>query len=97
MRAAETESRGVSRPGVIGAVALLAVMGFVVFQSLVAGSTTCEVCIEHRGRSQCRTVSGANEKEATMAAQVNACTYVSGGVTDSMACQRTTPTRTTCQ
>ncbi len=72
-------------------------MAFVVAQSLVAGATTCEVCIEYRGRTQCRKVSAASEEEAITAAMVNACAFVSGGVTDSMACQRTTPTSTICE
>jgi hypothetical protein len=88
---------GASRTGLIGTIGLLAVMAFVVFQSLVAGSTTCEVCIEYRGRPQCRTVSAATEEEAITAGMVNACAYVSGGVTDSMACQRTIPTKRECK
>jgi hypothetical protein len=85
-----------SRAGLIGALALLSVMAFVVYQSLLAGSATCEVCVEYRGRSQCRAVSAATDDEATTSAIVNACAYISGGVTDSMACQRTIPTSITC-
>ena len=81
----------------IGTAALLAVMGFVVYQSFMAGGTTCEVCVEYRGRTQCRTVGGANEEEATTAAMVNACAFISGGVTDSMACQRTMPISRVCK
>lgn len=96
MRSQSNHARGASRTGLIGALALLAVMAFVVYQSMVAGTATCEVCVEYRGRSQCRTVSAASEAEATTSAVVNACAYLSGGVTDSMACQRTTPTSITC-
>jgi hypothetical protein len=97
MRSRGQSSNGISRTGLIGTLALFAVMAFVVGQSLVAGSVTCEICVEHRGRSQCRTVSGASEEEATMAAIVNACAFISGGVTDSMACQRATPTSKNCE
>lgn len=48
------------------------------------------------GRSQCRTVSAASEAEAREGAIVNACAFLSGGVTDSMACQRTPATSERC-
>jgi len=80
----------------VGGLVLAAVAGFVVFQSLGTARATCEVCMEHRGRSQCRTVAGATVAEAKQAAVINACAYISGGVTDSMACQRAQPTSEKC-
>jgi hypothetical protein len=75
---------------------LLVVVTFVLVQSFLAGQITCEVCMSHRGRSQCRTVAGADQEEASKAAILNACAYISGGVTDSMACQRAEPTSSKC-
>jgi hypothetical protein len=80
----------------IGGLVLIAVIGFVIFQSLGAAQATCEVCMEYRGRSKCRAVSGASVAEAKQAAIGNACAYISGGVTDSMACQRATPISEKC-
>ena len=85
------------RAGVLGVVALLAFMGFVVYGSLNVGGVRCEVCITFKGRSQCRTVDGATEEEARMAATTNVCAFLSSGVTDSMACSRTPPTRAECE
>ena len=48
-----------------------------------------EVCVEFQGRRACRTASGATEGEAVRAAAANACTLIAGGMTDSLACERT--------
>jgi len=78
----------VSRAGLASLLLFLAIAAFLVYQTLSAASVTCEVCMSYRGQQQCRTVSAANEKEALQGAIVNACAFISSGVTDSMACQR---------
>jgi len=50
-----------------------------------------EVCMAYQGRSECRTVGAATEDEAVRAATSNACATIASGVTDSMACERGTP------
>jgi hypothetical protein len=52
--------------------------------------------MSYRGQQQCRTVSAATEEEALQGAVVNACAFISSGVTDSMACQRGTPISQKC-
>ena len=84
------------RASVLGLGALLIFMGIVVYRSLDIAGVRCEVCITYRGRSQCRTVEGTSEEEVRMAARTNACAFLSSGVTDSMACGRTPPTRAEC-
>ncbi len=88
---------GLTRAGVAGALILGAVFAYVVFQSLLLEAATCEVCIEYRGRHMCRRVGGATVEEARQAAIVNACAFLSCGVTDSMACQRTPPVSEHCE
>jgi hypothetical protein len=56
----------------------------------------CEVCIRFDGRDACRAVDGANEDEARRAAITNACALLASGVTQTMACERTPPTRVSC-
>lgn len=85
-----------SRAGVAALVAFVGLAAFVVWQTLFLASASCEVCMTYGGRSQCRTVSAASEAEAREGAIVNACAFLSGGVTDSMACQRTPPTSERC-
>ncbi len=80
----------------LGLLALLVFMGVVVYGSLNIAGVRCEVCITYNGRAQCRTVDGVSEEEARMAATTNVCAFLSSGVTDSMACGRTPPTRAEC-
>ena len=95
----ETEHAGVpvSRGALASIVVLGGVAAFVVFQSFRIEAATCEVCMSYKGRSQCRTVSAANEEEATMGAITNACAFLSSGVTDSMACGRAEPVSVSCR
>ena len=61
---AATRARGGrSRLGWAGLAALLVFMGFVVYRSLHLGGVRCEVCIDFRGRSQCRTVEGGTRAQ----------------------------------
>jgi hypothetical protein len=86
-----------SRAGFVGFLLVAAVVGFVVVTSFMANEHSCEVCMEFRGRSQCRTVAAATVDLAREGAVLNACAFISGGVTDSMACQRVKPVRESCQ
>ena len=85
-----------SRTGLIGLIAFLAVAAFIAYQSFLLAGITCEVCMSYRGGDQCRTVSAATEEEALQGAVINACAFISSGVTDSMACQRQEPTSKRC-
>ena len=78
------------------AAALVAFMAFVVYRSLQVAGYRCAVCINFRGQAVCRTVDGPTEREARMAATNNACAFLAGGVTDTMACERTEPTKAEC-
>jgi hypothetical protein len=71
-------------------------MLYVVYNSLQVSGIRCEVCITYEGRSQCRTVDGDSREEAMMAATTNVCAFLSSGVTDSIACSRTPPTKADC-
>ena len=75
---------------------LLVIGAVVVGSSLRTGTVRCEVCIDFAGRSACRSVDGATEEDAHMAAVTNACALLASGVTDTMACQRTPPRRSEC-
>ena len=86
-----------SRAGIVGFVLIAAVVTTVVGSSLMSGQHECEVCMEYRGRSQCRTVAGATPELARDGAITNACAYIAGGVTDGMACQREQPKRVSCR
>jgi hypothetical protein len=79
---------------------LVAVAGFFVLLWLGARDSTqieCEVCMRYAGRVQCRTVLGATEKEAAAGAVMNACGFLTSGVTDTIRCQNTRPESVVCR
>jgi hypothetical protein len=75
---------------------LTTIIGIVVYTSLHVGGVRCEVCIDFQGRSACRAVDGATDQDALAAARTNTCAQLASGVTDTMACERTVPTRADC-
>jgi hypothetical protein len=77
--------------------ALVGLVAFVVYSSLELGGVRCEVCITFRGRDACRAVDAETEHDALEAARTNACALLASGVTDSMACARTPPSRSECR
>ena len=81
----------------VSLVALVLVIGVVVYSSLRIGGVRCEVCVEFRGREACRAVDGQAEDETRRAGVTNACAMLASGVTDTMACERTTPTKADCK
>ena len=71
-------------------------MALVVYRSFHVAGFQCEVCVQFRGASTCRTVEGPTEQEAHGAAVTNACAQIASGVTDTMACERTQPMKLNC-
>jgi len=80
----------------VTAIVLAAIVGIVVWSSFRVGGVRCEVCVTFAGREACRAVDGNSEPEARQAAVTNACAQLAAGVTDTMACERTPPTKLTC-
>ena len=75
---------------------LLLFMAFVVYRSLHVAGYQCTVCIDFRGQSTCRKVEGPTEHDALTGATNNVCAFLAFGVTDSIACERTQPTKVEC-
>ncbi|MBI2956828.1 MAG: hypothetical protein HYY26_05910 [Acidobacteria bacterium] len=75
----------------IAAVFLL-IVGFAVYSTLGLGQVTVEVCMEFKGRSECRTAAAPTEEEAIRTATDNACGLLAAGRDESMACSATPPT-----
>jgi hypothetical protein len=76
---------------------LVPVVAFVVYSSFFVSEYECEVCIDFEGRSNCRTVKAATEAEALRGAIDNTCALLSSGVTDTMRCSRTEPSKASCR
>jgi hypothetical protein len=86
-----------SRVGVVGLVLALSILAVLAVGSMNVSEHRCEVCMKYNGRTQCRTVAGATVDLARDGAIQNACAFLSGGVTDSMACHREPPQSEKCQ
>jgi len=76
---------------------LAALIGYMVYLTMSSSRVSCEVCIEFRGRTECRRATGTDEEEAQLSATNTACGLISGGVGDGIACQNTPPSSITCQ
>ena len=89
-------TRSRRRSGWLLAAAFLLFVAFVVYRSFHVAGFRCEVCITFQGRPACRSVDGPSEREALTGAVNNTCAQLSSGVTDSIACERTQPTKVDC-
>ena len=67
------------------------VLAVLIFTTIGTNKFRCEVCITFNGRTACRTAAASTEAQAVRTATENACAQIASGVTDSMACENTTP------
>ena len=72
-------------------------IGYMIYSVVGMAQVACEACIEFRGRTECRTAIGADAKEAQKTATDVACASLASGMTDSIACGSTPPTRLMCK
>ena len=82
-----------SRLGVAVAVVLFVggVLTALIYMSIGYHTFEVEVCLTFKGRNNCGIAAGANRQEALAAATRVACSTISGGVTETIACDRTPP------
>lgn len=91
-----------ARPSWLKPTRWLVILGFLVFVAFVIGRSLqvagyrCTVCMSFAGREVCRTVEAAEAMDARSGAINNACAFLASGVTDSMACERSQPTKEDC-
>lgn len=81
----------IRKPGFWIALGMGAFVGFLITSSMGQSKYRVEACMEFQGREACRTAAGPNEQQALRTAIENACSQISSGMTDSMACDRTPP------
>ncbi len=77
---------------VLGAILLAALIYTTVDQT----GAECEVCIQFQGRTACDTASAPDVTQARMQATTGACTFLASGVTDSIRCGNSQPTKVVC-
>jgi hypothetical protein len=81
----------------IGAALGVAFVAAVIWSAFQATRVQCEVCVEYKGRSACSTAQAADAGQAEAQALSGACSQVTGGVTETLECDRVPPTRRTCE
>jgi hypothetical protein len=77
--------------GLMIALAAIAFIAALFYNSMSYSQFRVEVCMEFAGRTNCRTALGATEELALRTAVDNACATISSGMTDSMACSGKQP------
>lgn len=80
----------------IGAALGLAFIAAVVWSAFEATRIQCEICVDYQGRSACSTAQAADMVQAELQARSGACSQVTGGVTETLECDRTPATSRRC-
>jgi hypothetical protein len=76
---------------------VLAAGAFFFYLSTAHATEQCEVCMQFNGRSNCAKAAGRTVDQATEGAHTTACGPLVGGMNETIACQRTPPTRVQCK
>jgi len=90
-------SKKISSASLAVVIFVIVVVLLIFFSTLSLGGYSCEVCMEFRAQTKCRSAKGTSEQEATRTAIDNACSFLSSGVTDSIACTNTPPKSVRCE
>lgn len=83
------------KPVLLGIIFVLIVLGVIVYSSMNLAQHRVEVCMAFQAHQNCRIASGSTEAFALRSATTNACAGISSGVTDSIACEQSTPVKVT--
>jgi hypothetical protein len=85
----------VKKPVWIGILLFAALMALIAYSTMGTSNYRVEVCMQFQGQMSCRTASGSSEAFALRTATSNACAGIASGVTDSIACEGSAPTKVT--
>ena len=80
----------------IGTLLGLAFVAAVIWAAFEATQVQCEICVEYKGRKACSTAQAADVLQAEAQALSGACSQVTGGVTETLECDRTPPAIRRC-
>jgi hypothetical protein len=83
------------KPVVAAVILALALLGLIAYSTMGLTKVRVEVCMEFEGRTNCRITSGSTKDFAIRSAIQNACADMASGVTQTMQCQATAPTKIT--
>ena len=74
----------------------VAFVATVVWYALAMASVQCEICVDYKGRYACSTSQAEDLQTAEYQAHSGACSQVTGGVTETLECDRMLPAKRTC-
>jgi len=83
------------KPVLVSIVIVLVVLGVIIYSSLNLASHRYEASRTFAGQTNCRTASASTDQFAMRTAISNACAGIASGVTDSIACEQSQPTKLT--
>ena len=80
----------------IGLAIGIAFVAAVIWYALDATQIQCEICVDYKGRHACSVSRAADLMTAEMQAHSGACSQVTGGVTETLECDRIAPSLRRC-
>jgi hypothetical protein len=83
------------KPVLLGIVFVLVFLGVIVYSTMNLSQNRVEVCMTFKGQTVCRIASATTREFALRTATSNACGDLASGVTESMACAQTEPSKVT--
>jgi hypothetical protein len=83
------------KPVLVGILIVAVILGVLIYSSFNLAKFRVEVCMTFNGQTNCRTAAGSTQEFARRSATTNACAAIASGVTDSIACENTPPTKVT--
>lgn len=81
---------------VLATLGFVLLLAYIVYSSMGLSKVSCEVCINFRGSTDCRTAQGATAEEAQRTATSVACTLLTSDMTESIACGNTPSVKLMC-
>jgi hypothetical protein len=88
---------GMPKAGLVGVIFGVAIVGLVLYLSLSFDQVRCDVCVEYKGQTQCRSAEGIDAETASRSARDNACAFLISSKTDAFLCGQGTPKSVSCQ
>ena len=85
------------KAGMVSVIFGVAIVGLVLYLSLSFDEVRCEVCVEYKGQTECRTAGGADDETASRTAIDNACAFLISSKTDAFKCGQGAPKSVSCQ
>ena len=89
--------RPISKAAIVGILFAAFILAVIIYQTVGLRQVECDVCVELDGRTNCKTVKGQNEQDATQTAKDNACAEISNGRTQNIRCSQNQPTSISCK